>query len=691
MAEYRSGKDGQGYSLKMIVEQTSQSVSGNYSDVRVRLYLENGWTTFAEYNITASVTCDGQRQDYSGRPEVLTANSSRLFIDRTFRVNHNSDGRKSVTVSANFNGSGGWSPAALSIGGQNFGLSTIPRASSFTLAGATEFGQVMTINITRAAANFTHTLRVHFGNHQSTIATGVGTSTTWTPPLTLCQQIPSATSGRGTIWCDTYSGSTKIGESAVVFTLNVPASVVPTFSGVTLTDGNATAGALVTGNNFVEIISDIAVTFNGATGVHASTITGYHAEIVGKSQSTSSQGGRLGSMKFDGAATIRAKVQDSRGRWSATRDVSITVLDYHPPILSFTTARVGAAASTIQVYRNARIAPLTVGGVQKNSMTLTFKIKEVTATAYQTDTGAAGGTFNTQSQLTNSAASLGGVYPSTKSYDVLATLSDKFTSTEFAARVSTEAVIFSYDKDGRFGVGKIPEIGKVGSLEVAGDIYAGGNKIQMHALTSGDPALGRIKWDNTTHLDDIVGSGYYWVSKGTPTNGWGVLEVYRVADKETAQFFTSSDGGKTFARLKHYQTGVWSVWKTRGLDQFYPVGSIYQSTNSTDPTSLMGGTWKRFGQGRVLVGVSETETEFNVPNKAGGSKVHTLTIQEMPSHSHRQRVTANNGSPAIRRDHASDGNSSIYDQGIDTGSTGGGQPHNNLQPYITVYMWERIA
>lgn len=588
MAEYRSGKDGQGYSLKMIVEQTSQSVSGNYSDVRVRLYLENGWTTFAEYNITASVTCDGQRQDYSGRPEVLTANSSRLFIDRTFRVNHNSDGRKSVTVSANFNGSGGWSPAALSIGGQNFGLSTIPRASSFTLTGATEFGQVMTINITRAAAGFTHTLRVHFGNHQSTIATGVGTSTTWTPPLTLCQQIPSATSGRGTIWCDTYSGSTKIGESAVVFTLNVPASVVPTFSGVTLTDGNATAGALVTGNNFVEIISDIAVTFNGATGVHASTITGYHAEIVGKSQSTSSQGGRLGSMKFDGAATIRAKVQDSRGRWSATRDVSITVLDYHPPILSFTTARVGAAASTIQVYRNARIAPLTVGGVQKNSMTLTFKIKEVTATAYQTDTGAAGGTFNTQSQLTNSEASLGGVYPSTKSYDVLATLSDKFTSTEFAARVSTEAVIFAYDKNGRFGVGKIPEIGGAGSLEVAGDIFAKNAPIQQFRLTNHDGSAFANAADD---FNAATVSGYFHKSSAAPNNPsktWGFLHVIG-KDNNLVQHFIERDGSRrSFVRAR--TNGSWQAWVESA-----PTSHKNLVLNEWTSAGFSGSFWKRVG------------------------------------------------------------------------------------------------
>ncbi|WP_224212586.1 DUF859 family phage minor structural protein, partial [Streptococcus agalactiae] len=127
------------------------------------------------------------------------------------------------------------------------------------------------------------------------------------------------------------------------------------------------------------------------------------------------------------------------------------------------------------------------------------------------------------------------------------------------------------------------------------------------------------------------------------------------------------------------------------LDIFYPVGVIYESTSNISPATIMGGSWERFGNGRVLVGVSETESEFNGVNKSGGSKTHTLTIDEMPSHSHAQYVSANNGNKAIRRDYGSDGNSNTYPQGNNTGNTGGGKPHNNLQPYVTVYRWRRTA
>ncbi|KAF0072784.1 hypothetical protein GL201_10580, partial [Streptococcus agalactiae] len=93
----------------------------------------------------------------------------------------------------------------------------------------------------------------------------------------------------------------------------------------------------------------------------------------------------------------------------------------------------------------------------------------------------------------------------------------------------------------------------------------------------------------------------------------------------------------------------------------------------------------------VLVGVSENESEFKSVNKSGGSKTHTLTVDEMPSNSHAQYVSANNGNQAIRRDYSSDGNSSLYPQGNNTGNTGGNKPHNNLQPYVTVYRWRRTA
>jgi len=125
-------------------------------------------------------------------------------------------------------------------------------------------------------------------------------------------------------------------------------------------------------------------------------------------------------------------------------------------------------------------------------------------------------------------------------------------------------------------------------------------------------------------------------------------------------------------------------------DLIYPVGSIYLSVNNVNPSTLFGGTWIAFGTGRTLVGVDTSQTEFDTVEKTGGEKTHTLTINEMPSHTHTDGTDATNGI------YAPSGQTSAivyYNQlsGRETSSTGGNQPHNILQPYITVYMWKRTA
>lgn len=87
-------------------------------------------------------------------------------------------------------------------------------------------------------------------------------------------------------------------------------------------------------------------------------------------------------------------------------------------------------------------------------------------------------------------------------------------------------------------------------------------------------------------------------------------------------------------------------------------------------------------KGRTLVGKDSTDTDFNTLGKTGGEKTHTLTVNEMPSHTHKIQVRSGNigdyyGDPPL-----TDGNAGNLIQGGDTKSTGGGQAHNNLQPYL---------
>ena len=121
----------------------------------------------------------------------------------------------------------------------------------------------------------------------------------------------------------------------------------------------------------------------------------------------------------------------------------------------------------------------------------------------------------------------------------------------------------------------------------------------------------------------------------------------------------------------------------------YPVGSIYfNAAVATNPATLLGfGTWAAYASGRVMVGKAGSGT-FDTLGEEQGSETHTLSVAELPAHTHsydRQNTSTDNISiHDITR--TTGGNSSAT-----SGSTGSGSAHNNIQPSITVYMWRRTA
>lgn len=126
------------------------------------------------------------------------------------------------------------------------------------------------------------------------------------------------------------------------------------------------------------------------------------------------------------------------------------------------------------------------------------------------------------------------------------------------------------------------------------------------------------------------------------------------------------------------------------LNIIYPVGSIYMSTNSTNPSTLFGGAWKQI-KDRFLLACGDSYKS----GQTGGEAEHTLTVDELPTHTHAYGYSiktyygyGSTGVNRIENDHAS-GNQPgdyVWEQG-----GGGNQPHNNMPPYLVVYMWYRTA
>ena len=137
-----------------------------------------------------------------------------------------------------------------------------------------------------------------------------------------------------------------------------------------------------------------------------------------------------------------------------------------------------------------------------------------------------------------------------------------------------------------------------------------------------------------------------------------------------------------------------------GRVEIFPVGAIYLSTTDVNPDTYFYGTWIRWGSGRVPVGVDTSITSFNEVEKTGGTATVTLTSSQMPPHRHSIARTNSsgtetgacltyNGTSTKRSWTALSGYSG--GSGSTTTAAGTTQSHNNLQPYITCYMWKRIA
>lgn len=128
------------------------------------------------------------------------------------------------------------------------------------------------------------------------------------------------------------------------------------------------------------------------------------------------------------------------------------------------------------------------------------------------------------------------------------------------------------------------------------------------------------------------------------------------------------------------------------IDDIYPVGSIYLTAGSTSPAVLFGGTWIQISQGRTLIGAGIGTDANNVEQtftsgSTGGEYLHTLIVDEIPAHTHtyyRSYAPGNDaGGDGVTYHRSESSNNS--------GSTGGGLAHNNIQPYLVVNIWQRTA
>lgn len=247
------------------------------------------------------------------------------------------------------------------------------------------------------------------------------------------------------------------------------------------------------------------------------------------------------------------------------------------------------------------------------------------------------------------------------------------------------------------------QIGSDTADELVGvDVYTTSEKVKLVFATA--PSTSQ-------KFKVVISSGGNGVESLTPT---------AADDNKVAIADSTSATGWKFGKV-----GTNNLDKTSILNLVYPVGSIYMSANNVSPQTFLGGTWVAWGAGRVPVGVNSSDTDFNTAEKTGGEKTHRLSVDEMPRHDH----SGTNSTVEMQTIHTRPTGGRLEHLGIRTytvkydvneqtqeymvapagGQTldvengtvinsqygvcpnGSGVAHNNLQPYITCYMWKRTA
>lgn len=566
-----SGSYGSHLKLEVLAGTVSQSVSGNSSVIRIWCNLiSDGYASV--YGATAPLTV---HIDGVGAIEQVSVNinqNSKVTLwAKEYTIPHNSDGTKTVSLRLNVDiGVGGYGSAEYS---WNYQLATIPRASPIS-ASAGVIGSAMTLTIDRKSSGFTHTVRYNWQGNTGTVGTGIGTSTSYTPPLTFASNIPNSTSGTITFYCDTYNGSTLVGTSQTTATLTVPDSVVPTIDGLTLEETAEAMKGISTSTEFAQILSRVKATVTGASGVYGSTIKSYSITVVDQNLTLTENGGVFDFFKNNGTFTVRATVTDSRGRTSANKDVTINVVEYFTPVGSFSAVRSGANKDKLTVTRNAKVAPLKIGGVNRNTLSIQFKYAQRGSNIWINSTGNANENLTSTFELVNSQASLVETFSTAKSYDLIMVISDKFFSPEVKVPVGTITIPYAVTKDS-FGIGKAPEISN--SVDSAYKYYYNSNPIQHYKLTSDD---GRSPYNAVGTVDLNTKTINSFFSCNSPTNGPTVrtglnefyVSVYSETDNYLSQQVIQKNSGRMFTRTR--QAGTWTAWI-----EYAPLNSVAEFTS----------------------------------------------------------------------------------------------------------------
>lgn len=455
-----NGQTRKEYECRLGYEVNSQSIEDNTSTVTLLLQARSINSSYKTKGNGQTPTIDGMT--LSKRTiDMSDTNEWQDLGSRTVTISHNADGSCSVNKTGSFVCTAGSSNYSLRSGSASVTVEPedIPRASQpscvtwpKTTQNVGDIGGKFTIHMNRVSNSFIHTVRYVWAGKKGTIATGVTTNVEWTIPMDFCNDIGSSTSGTGTIYVDTYSGSECIGTKSVSFTANVPSSVIPSISSVEISEGNSSVGV----NVYVQNKSQLRVITN-ANGSYGSWITS--CKITGIDNNTYwgtdiTSGILIGS----GTKTITITVTDSRGRTLSTTKTYSCVAYSNPQIISVSAVRCDSDGTENDDGENIKYSFKGAISPIENKNTKTYKIgyKHSTENSYTYIT------IDNDAYLIDKSDIIipDVVFSNNNSYDIQFLIQDKYISVTQNIPIGTGKVLLNFHKSGKaMALGKKSEAG----------------------------------------------------------------------------------------------------------------------------------------------------------------------------------------------------------------------------------------
>lgn len=622
------------YSLLLDVSEKSYSIENNTSKIAWKVGIRSNTTYHNHYGLseTYKVVINGATVHNAVHTPTVNSGATVWVASGTTTISHNADGSKSISVSASFNNADRdtYLPTTGSCSG-SLKLTTIPRATTPSIdKPSLDCGGVIKISGTSASSNFSHKVYVTWNGTKIQI----GTIASGTTSPSFSYTIPTDWEKNipdSTSGIATFTLETISGSTSVGSkSVNATIKVRSSIVPTIGTVGISDTNSICAGiGQYVQNQSKLKFTI-ATSGNQGSTITSVSTKFNNQTYTGSTF--TTQAIQSSGSIGYTITVTDSRGR-SATKSGSVNVVAYYPPSLTNVSAKRANSGYTVDESSGTyALLHFKVGFTSLSNKNVTsFYIQ------YRTSGDTAWTKINSwdNNYTLEQDYKAGNLFTSTTAtYEIAFGVKDSFMS-DYSWQIVTVTptyTLINFGKDGK-------------SLTFFGQDGNSANTLTIN----GDLAINSVK--ENTSSDKLL-----------------------VANGSTVMY-------RDLAKI---------------LSVIYPVGAVYITYDNNNPGNFLGGTWEQFGQGRTLIGEGtgndgSTSMTFTA-NNTGGEYKHKLTVDEMPSHSHklyaRGGQTAQTPSPFAANKPILQGSNSY---GFDVSKAGGDGYHNNIPPYITVFFWRRTA